>query len=178
MSNLESCREILIKKIKELLDNNNISDSEVLSKNIEKGIYNTTIKYAEVKGILKRWDNKHFKNIYVVKGMSLYANLDPTSYVGNKRFINRFKAGEFKANQIASMEPLQVYPENWKSIYDEKEKRDKVLYEINKDHATDIFTCGRCKKNETTYYQLQTRSADEPMTTFVTCLNCGKRWKC
>ena len=76
------------------------------------------------------------------------------------------------------MEPLQVFPENWKSIYDEKEKRDKVLYEVNKGLATDLFTCGRCKKNETTYYQLQTRSADEPMTTFVTCLNCGKRWKC
>ena len=29
-----------------------------------------------------------------------------------------------------------------------------------------------------TYYQLQTRSADEPMTTFVTCINCGNRWKC
>lgn len=30
---------------------------------------------------------------------------------------------------------------------------------------------------KTTYYQMQTRSADEPMTTFVTCVNCGNRWK-
>ena len=54
----------------------------------------------------------------------------------------------------------------------------KVLYEVNKDMATDLFTCSRCKKSECTYYQIQTRSADEPMTCFVTCLNCGKRWKC
>jgi uncharacterized protein YabN with tetrapyrrole methylase and pyrophosphatase domain len=94
MSNLESCREILIKKIKELLDNNNISDSEVLSKNIEKGIYNTTIKYAEVKGILKRWDNKHFKNIYVVKGMSPSINPENALEKTNKRFINRFQIME------------------------------------------------------------------------------------
>ncbi|KAG2422773.1 hypothetical protein HXX76_015793 [Chlamydomonas incerta] len=43
--------------------------------------------------------------------------------------------------------------------------------------TTDMFQCGRCKQRKTTYYQLQTRSADEPMTTFVTCTNCGQRWK-
>ena len=40
-----------------------------------------------------------------------------------------------------------------------------------------LFKCGKCKSTKTTYYQMQTRSADEPMTTFVTCLNCTKRWK-
>jgi transcription elongation factor S-II len=43
--------------------------------------------------------------------------------------------------------------------------------------ATDIFKCGKCKQRKTTYYQMQTRSADEPMTTFVTCLVCENRWK-
>lgn len=42
---------------------------------------------------------------------------------------------------------------------------------------TDQFTCGKCKQNRTTYYQQQTRSADEPMTTFVMCVECGHRWK-
>jgi transcription elongation factor S-II len=41
-----------------------------------------------------------------------------------------------------------------------------------------LFTCGRCKSHKTTSTQKQTRSADEPMTVFVLCLNCGKRWKC
>jgi transcription elongation factor S-II len=41
-----------------------------------------------------------------------------------------------------------------------------------------LFTCGRCKSVKTTSTQKQTRSADEPMTVFVFCLNCGKRWKC
>jgi transcription elongation factor S-II len=40
------------------------------------------------------------------------------------------------------------------------------------------FKCGKCKSVKTTYYQMQTRSADEPMTTFVTCMGCGNRWKC
>ncbi|XP_072270467.1 transcription elongation factor A protein 2 isoform X1 [Pyxicephalus adspersus] len=42
---------------------------------------------------------------------------------------------------------------------------------------TDLFTCGKCKKKNCTYTQVQTRSADEPMTTFVVCNECGNRWK-
>jgi transcription elongation factor S-II len=42
---------------------------------------------------------------------------------------------------------------------------------------TTQFRCGKCGKSDTKYSQLQTRSADEPMTTFVTCLNCGNNWK-
>lgn len=42
---------------------------------------------------------------------------------------------------------------------------------------TDLFLCFKCKKRTCTYRQLQTRSADEPMTTYVFC-KCGNTWKC
>ena len=47
----------------------------------------------------------------------------------------------------------------------------------NQGTETELFKCGKCGKRRTTYTQLQTRSADEPMTTFVLCLDCGNRWK-
>jgi len=37
--------------------------------------------------------------------------------------------------------------------------------------------CGKCGQKQVIYSQAQTRSADEPMTTFCECKNCGKRWK-
>lgn len=43
--------------------------------------------------------------------------------------------------------------------------------------TTDMLKCGKCKKTNCTYNQIQTRSADEPMTTFVLCNECGNRWK-
>ena len=44
--------------------------------------------------------------------------------------------------------------------------------------AIGMYTCGRCKSTRTTNFQKQTRSADEPMTVFVKCKDCGKRWRC
>ncbi|ORD95161.1 TFS2 [Enterospora canceri] len=42
---------------------------------------------------------------------------------------------------------------------------------------TTMFKCSKCKKNKCRYYQMQTRSCDEPMTTFVRCTECGHNWK-
>jgi transcription elongation factor S-II len=72
----------------------------------------------------------------------------------------------------------EMQPERWSKLIEEKIKRDKSKYEVNMDAATDTFTCRKCKQNKCSYYQMQTRSADEPMTTFVSCLSCGNRWKC
>lgn len=47
----------------------------------------------------------------------------------------------------------------------------------NQQASTDMFQCGKCRQRKCTYYQMQTRSADEPMTTFVQCVNCGNRWR-
>ncbi|ODV92929.1 hypothetical protein CANCADRAFT_95448 [Tortispora caseinolytica NRRL Y-17796] len=37
--------------------------------------------------------------------------------------------------------------------------------------------CDACDNNKAYFFQLQIRSADEPMTTFLRCTNCGKQWK-
>uniref|UniRef100_G3PYF2 Transcription elongation factor n=1 Tax=Gasterosteus aculeatus aculeatus TaxID=481459 RepID=G3PYF2_GASAC len=66
-----------------------------------------------------------------------------------------------------------------------KEMRKNLTKEAVRDHQmattggtqTDLFTCGKCKGKCCTYTQVQTRSADEPMTTFVFCNDCGNRWK-
>jgi DNA-directed RNA polymerase subunit M/transcription elongation factor TFIIS len=39
------------------------------------------------------------------------------------------------------------------------------------------MTCCKCKQSRVAYSQAQTRSADEPMTTFCECTVCGNRWK-
>lgn len=145
---------------------------------IERGIYNYTIKFSDEKNVIKKWENPIFLNLYKQFAIKVYSNLRPDSYINNNRLLYRLINSEFKPYELCGMEHQHIFPEHWKPYMDEKTKRDRMLYEINKEMATDIYLCMRCHKRECSYYQLQTRSADEPMTTFVTCLNCGKRWKC
>lgn len=66
-----------------------------------------------------------------------------------------------------------------------KELRQVITKEAIREHQmaktsgtmSSLFQCGKCKKKNCTYNQVQTRSADEPMTTFVLCNECGNRWK-
>lgn len=39
-----------------------------------------------------------------------------------------------------------------------------------------IEDCKKCGSNKVSSYSVQTRSADEGMTTFCTCLSCNARW--
>ena len=174
-------REIVINLFSKLLQKNYSDEDHItineLATDIEKGIYNKTIQFANNKNLPKKWDNLIFNNIYKNNCVHLYSNLDKNSYIMNERLGKRLFEGEFTGYELSSMNHQYLFPERWKVLLDEKSKRDRYLFEINKEIATSDYTCSRCHKSECTHYQLQTRSADEPMTTFVTCLNCGKRWK-
>lgn len=140
--------------------------------NIEKGVYNYTIVTAKKKNIVRKWENKYFLNIYKDRLRSIYINLK------NKDVVEKIKTKQIKVKDLAYMRHQEIQPKKWKKLIDAKIKRDKNLTSVNLSAATDEFKCYRCKKKKCTYYQMQTRSADEPMTTFVTCLICGNRWKC
>jgi len=155
-----------------------ILKKDLFCRNIEKGIYNWAIREAEKRKIVKKWTNEMFVHLYVDHFRSIYLNLNKNSYIKNDTLIKRLKKGNMKSYNIAFMSPQELFPEQWKELVENKIKRDKSKYEINMEAATDEFKCFKCKKRKCTYYELQTRSADEPMTTFVSCLNCGNRWKC
>ena len=142
------------------------------STNLEKGIYNYSLKEATNRKVIKKWDNPYFVQLYKDRLWSIYSNLN------NVDLIELVNSETIKAHTIAFMTHQEMLPEKWKELIDAKIKRDKHKFENNIEAATDTFTCRKCHKNQCTYYQMQTRSADEPMTTFVQCISCGNRWKC
>jgi DNA-directed RNA polymerase subunit M/transcription elongation factor TFIIS len=151
--------------------------TDIEQKDLEVGIYNASLQEADVRKVRKNWENPGFANIYTILGKRIIANLLPTSYIGNKRLLERLREGEFKPHDIAFMNFGELYPENWQILMEQRMKRETKLLEGNKDMATDQFRCNRCNKRQCSYYEMQTRSADEPMTIFVRCLNCGKQWR-
>ena len=147
------------------------------AKDLEVGVFNWCIDQCDVIKMPKNWRHPRFIILYKDKARSVLTNLDPESYVNNERLIERLKEKEFAPHDIPFMKPQNVFPERWATILDAKMKRDMHVFEEKPKAMTDEFKCGKCKKRECIYQELQTRSADEPMTLFITCLNCGHKWK-
>jgi hypothetical protein len=144
---------------------------------METGVYNWAIDVATERAIFRSWQNPMFVRLYEDKLRSVASNVDPGSYIGNARLLTRLKDGEFTAGDLASMSLPNLFPEIWQSTIEAKMKRDAHLGENTMASMTDQFKCLKCKKRETIFYEVQTRSADEPMDLRVYCLNCGNRWK-
>jgi transcription elongation factor S-II len=138
--------------------------------NLERGIYNSALKEADRSRIVKKWTNKQFMLLYVNRLRSVMMNLS-----GN--ILEGIRTHAIVASDVAFMTHQELAPERWAALIDAKTKRDKNKFETNIAAATDIFTCRKCKQKQCTYYQMQTRSADEPMTVYVSCCLCGNRWK-
>jgi transcription elongation factor S-II len=151
---------------------NEILENEKYSINIEKAVHNWALKEATNRKVVKKWDNPYFVHIYVDHLRSIFVNLK------NPKLLELIKSGELKAQKVPFMTHQEMCPEKWEELIQAKIKRDKNKFEQKIEASTDSFTCRKCWQKKCTFYQLQTRAADEPMTLYISCTICGNRWKC
>eukprot|EP00930_Biecheleria_cincta_P023719 TRINITY_DN17081_c0_g1_i1.p1 TRINITY_DN17081_c0_g1~~TRINITY_DN17081_c0_g1_i1.p1 ORF type:complete len:358 (-),score=106.68 TRINITY_DN17081_c0_g1_i1:514-1587(-) len=126
--------------------------------------------------------NKHLpkKDAYMSQARSILYNLKDKS---NSVFRFKVMVGFFKPSQLPTLtsEDMATDEKNAERAKQRKDAMDAIdqqwAMKNGQMNLTGMFTCGKCKGTKTTYFQMQTRSSDEPMTTFVTCLTCGNRWK-
>lgn len=149
------------------------SDQEEL----ERSILLFTLEDAKKRHVYPVWENKEFTILYDIHVRRVVSNMSKDSYISNPRLDSRMQEGEFTLAEIPSMAFSSLYPEKWKELFEKEMKREAKMLEVDMSMATDMFRCSKCGKRQCTYYEMQTRSADEPMTIFVRCLNCGKRWR-
>ncbi|KAI5059235.1 hypothetical protein GOP47_0025554 [Adiantum capillus-veneris] len=117
-----------------------------------------------------------FHGVNKMKYRSIMFNIKDAN---NPDFRRKILLGDLTPGDIINLTPDQMASDQRKMENEEIKK--KALFECERGTArqasTDQFKCGKCGQRKCTYYQLQTRSADEPMTTYVTCVNCNNRWK-
>ncbi|XP_029958626.1 transcription elongation factor A protein 3 [Salarias fasciatus] len=123
--------------------------------------------YQEIKATDMKYKNRVRSRI---------SNLKDPKNPGLRRNV---LAGSIELKRIATMSAEEMASDELKQL------RNVLTQEAIREHqmaktggtTTDLLQCGKCKKKNCTYNQVQTRSADEPMTTFVLCNECGNRWK-
>lgn len=156
-----------------------IIGNEKYSDNIERSIYNYSLQKADDLNIIKKWENMNFTNIYIEKCRSLYYNLQNPDI--KKKLISK----KFKSSEMAFLTHQDLNYEKWEPLIKSLKEKNENKFAPKIEASMDSI-CRKCKSSgksveeytNCTYYQLQVRSADEPMTTFVTCITCGTRWKC
>ncbi|CAI2374823.1 unnamed protein product [Moneuplotes crassus] len=126
-------------------------------------------------GIVSRFGAQ--KADYSNKSRTVLANL-----MRNTQFKEKIIHGVINPEEIASMDPKEFLDDDTKKKRQEMEKsivdsKRSDFMIANMKLKEGMYTCGRCKGKKTTFYEQQTRSADEPMTTFVQCLTCGHNMK-
>ncbi|KAF5350069.1 hypothetical protein D9756_009075 [Leucocoprinus leucothites] len=121
-------------------------------------------------------DNDGTTPQYKQKIRTLFVNLKDKNNPGLRETV---VSGDLAVEKFTKMTSQEMASEERKAA-DKKIKEEnlfKSLSAAEQQAETDAFQCSRCKQRKCRYRQAQTRSADEPMTTFVTCTNCGNRWK-
>ena len=166
-------RSYVTQELSKLLD---IPEDGNVCTNLEKCIFNWSIRRSKQYGDFPVWENHRFRDRYKHKFLEL-----KRAFANSPITVEKLKSGLVKTNQLIEYGPKELWPDGpWATIQEDliyKEIRKEVLSRESKNQEG-FFKCNRCKSTKTAYYQLQTRSADEPMTTFVSCLNCDAHWKC
>jgi transcription elongation factor S-II len=171
MANGHILRDYTLTELSKVLIN------EAQYKNAEKSIFTWTVQESKRVGDTPSWENRKFRFRYKARVRSILFNLKK-----NQALVQSIEEKTTKAKDLGGMTPVQLWPDGpmSKAIFAQKTKELKIeesKMKMDEDYEG-MFKCGKCKSKKTTYYQMQTHSADEPMTTYVTCMACNSRWKC
>lgn len=136
----------------------------------EHGISGTNA-FEQVSNVAMFWER------YLTENVHLYQNVDVQGSFGNPHLWSEIRTKNIDPSIMATMKPEEKFPSRWKETAAMRDANNNFLYN-SEEITTDTFRCMKCKERKCVYTQAQLRSADEPMTTMVRCINCGHRWRC
>lgn len=116
---------------------------------------------------------------YFNRGKALASNILD---VKNKDFKLSILNGKLTPHRLVTMDVKEMLNQDLKT---ERAQTEKAMFESLRSDWQDehaqvaegMYTCESCKGKRTTSKEIQMRSADEPMTLFIRCVDCGNEWR-
>ena len=139
----------------------------IVAVDMEKYVFNKTILRLKTKCKL-HIKCEMFKRVYKQIYLSTTVLLKNNTNSIKTKILNY----EILASELLLMKNEEIDPDNWKMA-----GHSAIIIMEPKIVEHELLKCSKCKSHKISYFQLQTRSADEPMTTFCTCANCSRRWR-
>jgi DNA-directed RNA polymerase subunit M/transcription elongation factor TFIIS len=161
-----------------------------VARNIERSIYNyavqktrevsrtadNTMKHPEKAQMIEyrnsqtsTWECRGFRERYKHKLVHLLAEFKR----GN--LVDRLKNGEIQVRELANYSPAVLDPNGPYCQAAQVLQTKELMMEESRakeENYEGLFKCGKCKSTKTSYYQMQTRSADEVSQKIVIVLKC------
>lgn len=122
---------------------------------------------------IERWvHNKYVtkvftRKMYMRKCRSIIWNIQRSNI-----FSDQLKTKLLDFDAVLTQKPWEIMPDLWQKTLENHYKKHINEY-VNEHDIVGLYKCNKCKSMKTKHVQVQTRSADEPMTLYVTCLECG-----
>jgi DNA-directed RNA polymerase subunit M/transcription elongation factor TFIIS len=132
---------------------------------IEAGVFEFTLIYTSI----KNYADVIMPSIYNDKVKDLCVNLDKQNSVENNYLKTAILTKKIDPQTLPFLSPQDLHPERWEKLIRKKKLREEKKKNIA---TTDLYQCWKCKSRKCRMFEMQTRSADEPMTKFITCLEC------
>lgn len=150
-----------------------------MAKRMEVCLWNWMVMTCQrdgIRGELLKWANPRCRYRYTTRALGLVFNLKNPK---NPALLERVRSKELSPKTFVAMTPHEMWPEHWEPVFQRAAMRQlRRESDVDASKAPDgAYTCSKCKSRKTVFTSMQIRSADEPMTIFVKCLNCGKSWK-
>jgi DNA-directed RNA polymerase subunit M/transcription elongation factor TFIIS len=175
MSTEHAIRDYAREKFQELYPGKSIKP-----RNAELAVYNWAVTNTEKNMVMNKskhhelevpsWENKLFVWRYKQRLLSVLFNLK-----NNPELVKKVKPKD-----LETLTPGQMWPDGPMGTAERKIREKEMAMAMakakNDEEYEGILTCPKCKSKKTSYFQMQCRSADEPMTNFCNCI-CGHRWK-
>lgn len=137
-----------------------VKDPKV-SRYLEMASWNHTMDICKKLGHDLKWDNFTFRNRYTQKILSVRYNIGL-----RQDLLDKMKTGETSIKNFVNSKPWEVCPEKWEKAFEDAAKKALRFTDASamdpKDMPDGMLQCGKCKSRKTSYYEMQTRSADEP----------------